>query len=312
MELLQIIFSVSFLFSMIRVTTPILFGSMSSLVSEHSGIPNIGIEGMMLSSALIGVLASTYFGGNVLIGLLAAAVVGVLLGWLLAYLVIKLKADAIITGVAFNLTAAGGTVFLLYLACGEKGVSSSLQSGVVPAFNIPLIENIPFIGPVISGHNILTYVAFLLVPVLSIFLYKTKLGMHIRAVGENAEALDSVGINVNRVRYIALALLGLLAALGGAYMSMGYVSYFVRDMVAGRGFIAIAAAALGNKRPGATMLACLLFGVADAFANNPATQNIGIPIEIIGTIPYIVTIVALVIYSYKRLKARKKMLAKAS
>lgn len=118
-----------------------------------------------------------------------------------------------------------------------------------------------------------------------------------------------MGVHVSRVQYIALAMSGILAAMGGAYMSMGYVSYFVRDMVAGRGYIAIAAAALGANRPGFTLLVCILFGVADAFAVNPETQNMGIPTELVSTIPYIVTIVVLVIYSYKKMREKKKAAA---
>lgn len=306
MKILTVITSISFLFSVIRVTTPILYASMSYLIADFAGISNIGIEGMMLTCALIGVIVSAAFGANALAGFIVAGIVGILLGVLLCFIVMKLKTDPTITGIAFNLTAAGGTVFLLYLAVGEKGISSSLRSGVLPQINIPLIQNIPVIGQIISGHNILTYVAFIMVPILSIFLYRTALGMHIRSCGENPEALQSVGVNVPKTRYLALGLSGLFAALGGAYMSMGYVSYFVKDMTAGRGFIAIAAASLGSNRPGATLLACLLFGVADAFASNPATQNMGIPTELVSTIPYIVTIVALMIYSYKRLQEKNK------
>ena len=202
--------------------------------------------------------------------------------------------------------AAGGTVFLLFLAVGEKGISSSLASGVLPQVEIPLIKEIPYIGAAVSGHNVLTYVAVLLVFVLSVFLYKTSLGLHIRSCGENPEALESVGIHVLKVRYIALALSGMLAAMGGVYMSMGYVSYFVKDMTAGRGFIAIAAASLGGNKPIPMLIVCLLFGIADAFAVNPGTQNMGIPTELVSTIPYIVTVIVLVIYSYKKMKDRKK------
>lgn len=304
MNILSVVTSISFLFSVIRVTTPLLFASMSYLIADFAGIANIGIEGMMLTCALIGVIASALAGTNVLIGFIAAMIVGILLGLLLCFIVIKLDTDSIIAGIAFNLSAAGGTIFLLYLVVGEKGISSSLYSGSLPNLNIPVIENIPIIGQIISGHNILTYLAFLMVFVLSIFLYKTAIGTHIRSCGESPEALESVGISVDKIRYLALGLSGLFAALGGVYMSMGYVSYFVKDMVAGRGFIAIAAASLGNNNPKATMFACILFGVADAFASNPETQYLGIPTELVSTIPYVVTIIALMIYSYKNKNKR--------
>ena len=297
MKILEIVTSVSFLFSIIRMTTPILYASMSYLVADLAGVTNIGIEGMMLTCALIGVVASAAFGGNAFLGFTAAVVVGALLGILMCFIVTKLKTDPTITGIAYNLTAAGGTVFLLYLAVGEKGISSSLKSGVLPQVNIPVIKDIPVLGTVVSGHNVLTYVAVLLIIVLSIFLYKTSLGLHIRSCGENPEALESVGVHVLQVKYIAM---------GGAYMSMGYVSYFVKDMTAGRGFIAIAAASLGGNKPVPTLLVCLLFGVADAFAVNPGTQNMGIPTELVSTIPYIVTVIVLVIYSYKKMNDKRR------
>ena len=300
MSLLSAVFSVSFLFSIIRVTTPILFGGLSSIMSEESGVSNIGIEGMMLTSALTGVIASAYLGANPWIGLLAAVVMGALLGTLLVYLVMKLNTDPIIAGVAYNLTAGGATVFFLYLACGDKGVSSSLISGSLPTINIPILDQIPFIGDILSGHNILTYLSLLLIPLITILIYRTKFGLHLRSAGENPVALTSVGISVEKTRYLALAISGALAGLGGAFMSMGYVSYFIRDMIAGRGFIALAAAALGNRKPLPTFIACLLFGAAEAFAMNPATQGIGLPIELVQMLPYLVTIIALVIYSYKK------------
>lgn len=309
MKVLEIVTSVSFLFSIIRMTTPILFASMAYLVSDLVGIPNIGIEGMMLTCALMGVVASAAFGGSAFLGFAAAVVVGALLGLLMCFIVTKLKTDPTITGIAYNLTAAGGTVFLLYLAVGEKGISSSLKSGVLMQVNIPLLKDIPFIGQVASGHNILTYLAFFMVAALTVFLYHTPAGLHIRSCGENPEALQSVGVHVKRVKYAALAISGMLAAMGGAYMSMGYVSYFVKDMTAGRGFIAIAAAALGGNRPVPTLLVCLLFGVADAFAVNPGTQNMGIPTELVSTIPYLVTVIVLVAFSYKRKLKRKQMAA---
>ncbi len=307
MNLIQAFFSVSFLFSIIRVTTPILYASMSSIVSEDCGIPNIGIEGIMLMSALVGVVSSAAAGANAWVGFLCAVAVGVAMALLLGFLVMKLQCDPTIAGIAFNLTGAGASIFFLFLASGEKGNSASLQSGVLPTVHIPFVQDIPVVGNILSGHNLLTYVVFLLVPVLSYVLYKTRFGIHLRSAGESPEALASVGVSVTRVKYSAMALSGLFAAMAGAYMSMGYVSYFVGDMTAGRGFIAIAASSLGNRRPGPVLLACLLFGVADAFASNTATQSMGIPSELVGCIPYVITIVALVIYSYRRKKQRRRL-----
>lgn len=307
MSFLTVLLSVSFVFSIIRVSTPILFGAMSSMMSEHCGVSNIAVEGMMLISALVGVLVSAFTGTNVALGVVAAAATGVVLSLLLAFLIIKMKADALITGVAFNLTASGATVFFLYLACGDKGISTSMVSGGTPNITIPFVEKIPYIGEVLSGHNLLTYLAFVCVPLLAFLLYKTAFGMHVRSAGENPEALESVGVNPVKVKYMAMILSGIFAGLGGAYMSMAYVNYFVKDMVAGRGFIAIAAAALGKNKPVPTMFACLLFGVSYAFANNPMTQNAGVPTELVSAIPYVITIIALIIYSSRLMRKKKKI-----
>lgn len=313
MNIWAFLISTGFFISIIRMTTPLLFGSMSSMFAEDSGVPNIGIEGIMLMSALVGVITSYLFDGNAWLGLLCTIIFGILMGLLLGFIVMKLKCDPTIAGIAYNLTGAGATVFVLYLFTGEKQFSTSLASGALPNIEIPFIKDIPWIGEVLSGHNILTYVIFLLIPVLSFVVFKTKFGMHLRSAGESPEALASVGVSVTKVRYIALALSGLFAAVGGAYMSMGYLTSFVAGMIAGRGFIALAATALGNRKPSLILCACLLFGVADAFAINPTVQQqLGFPTELIGCIPYVVTIVALVIYSYLQKKRQEQLHASLS
>ena len=156
MKVLKIVTSVSFLFSIIRMTTPILYASLSYLIADLVGVANIGIEGMMLTCALAGVLASAALGGNAFFGLCVAILIGGFLGILLCFIVTKLKTDATISGIAFNIAAAGGTVFVLYLAVGEKGISSSLVSGMLPTVSIPALRQVPLIGNILLGHNILT------------------------------------------------------------------------------------------------------------------------------------------------------------
>lgn len=297
MRIFEVIFSIAFLFSVVRVTTPLLFAALGAVISEHSGISNIGIEGIMLTSALSAVLVSSFFDANSFVGLIGAMLVGTILGLLLAYIIIELEVNAVIAGIAFNLTASGATVFLMYLVTGDKGITSSLTSGTLTSLEIPIIKDIPFVGQWLSGHNVLTYVAIITVIALSFLLFRTRLGLHIRSSGENPVAVENIGINVKKVRYIALGISGLLSALGGAFLSMGNVNYFVRDMVSGRGFIALAAAALGRNNPGRTLAACVLFGFAEALSINPVVQTLGIPTEIIGILPYIVTVIALVLYS---------------
>lgn len=306
LDFLNIILTPEFGFSVLRITTPVLLAALGALISNKAGVMNISLEGTMLTSALTGVIVSA-FTKSATIGLFAAVAVGVLMAAILAYFSLELKSDIVLTGIALNLFASGGTVFLLYLVANDKGISVSLPSKVLPNINIPIIENIPVIGEIFSGHNILTYVAFILVAVVFIFLYKTTLGLRIRAVGENPSAVGSVGIGVKKVQYIALLISGFLAGLGGAYMSMGYVSWFSRDMTAGRGFIALAAEAMGNGTPIGTMVSSLLFGFADALSNS--IHGFNIPSEFVQMVPYLATIVGLVVYSIRKKSKTKKIVS---
>lgn len=294
--IINTILSVSFGYAVLRVTTPILFASLSSLISNKAGVTNIGIEGMMLSSALVGVIVSAY-SQSAWLGLLAAVITGMVMGLILAYFSLNLKTDLILAGIALNMLASGGTVFLLYVTAHDKGASSSLNSKVMPTIDLPLLQNIPKIGDIISGHNVLTYFSIIAVILIYIMLYKTTIGLRIRAVGENRNAADSVGISVQKVQYIALAISGILAGFGGAFMSMGYVSWFSTNMTAGRGFIALAASALGRDKPIGVLITSLLFGFADALSNS--IQSLNIPSEFIQMVPYVTTILGLFIYSVR-------------
>jgi simple sugar transport system permease protein len=294
--LITIIFSTTFGYAVLRVTTPILFAALGAVMSDKAGVINIALEGIMLIAALIGVIASA-FTGSAFLGLVAAIAIGILVALALAYFSLNLKTDIILAGIALNLLASGGTVFLLYVVAHDKGISSSLESKVLPQITLPLINKIPVIGPIFSGHNVLTYLAFLSVLGVYVLLYKTPLGLRIRAVGENPNAADSVGISVIKTRYIALAFSGALAGLGGAYMSMGYVSWFSANMTSGRGFIALAAEAMGRANPVGTMLTSLLFGFADALSNS--LQALRVPAEFIQMLPYIATLIGLIIYAQR-------------
>ena len=285
--------------------TPILLAALGAMITSRAGVVNIGLEGIMLFSALAGVVTSAWT-QSAAVGLLAAILVGVLISALMAYVMLVLRSDITLTGFAVNALGSGCTVFLLYVICNDKGISSSLASKVLPKVNLPLIQDIPFVGKVLSGHNIMTYVAFLLIIVIYWLVNKTPLGLRIRAVGENPHAAESVGIKVTRIQLIAMLISGVLAGMAGAYMSMGYVSWFARDMMAGRGFIALAAQQLGQGTVVGSMLASLAFGAADSLANN--LQALRLPSEFVQSIPYAVTIVGLVIYSASK-KRREQRLA---
>ncbi len=297
MNVFDIIFTTDFAFTVFRVTTPILFTAFGAMISRRAGIMNISLEGMMLVGALFGVIGSTY-SQSVIAGVLCAILASLALSLVFAYFVLKLKSDLILTGIALNLMASGGTVFLLSILCGDKGVSTSMNSLVVPSIELPVIQSIPVLGEILSGHNVLTYVAILSVFVVYILVNKSPLGLRIRSVGENPNAAESVGISVIKTRFIALMITGVFCGLGGAFMSMGYVSWFARDMAAGRGYIALAAQNLGNATPVGTFLASFLFGIADAMSSS--LQVLSVPAEFIQMIPYVTTVIGLVIYSMKR------------
>lgn len=308
-DVFKIVCSTEFLYSVFRVTTPLLFAALGAMITARAGVINIGLEGIMLFSALAGVVTSAWT-KSALMGLFAAILIGILISAVMAYVMLVLKSDITLTGIAVNTLGSGGTVFLLYLVCNEKGISSSLASKVLPKIKLPLVKDIPFLGEVLSNHNVMTYALIMCVILVYILMNKSRLGLRIRAVGESPDAAGSVGVNVNRIRFIAMIISGILAGCAGAYMSMGYVSWFARDMMAGRGMIALAAQQLGQGTVIGTMFASLVFGTADSLANN--LQALSIPSEFVQAIPYVATIIGLVLYSASRQRKIRRAAAMAA
>ncbi|MBQ7278579.1 MAG: ABC transporter permease [Clostridia bacterium] len=307
-QLMSMILTEDFLFSIIRITAPILFAALGAVVAEKAGVTNIGLEGTMMISALLGMLTS-YWTQSWVLGVLVAILVGVLLGLMMGFFYLKLKTDIILAGIAVNMLGSGGTIFLLYMFTGMRGNTGSLSSAniLIPTLDIPLIKNIPVLRSILSGHSVLTYVAFLCVVLVWMLLYRTSLGLNIRAVGENPNAASSVGVSVNKIRYIAIGISGALAGMGGAFMSMYYSQGWNSGMVAGRGFIALAAQAMGRGEPVGAMLSSLLFGLAQALKNK-VTGLTGLASYnyLVAGIPYLVTIIGLVIYAASTLRKVKR------
>jgi len=306
-NLADLIINPGFVYAVIRVTTPILFATLAAMITQRAGVTNIAIEGTMLFAALFGVIGSAFF-GSVIMGLVFAVLIALIISGVLAYFTLVLDADNTLTCIALNLLASGATIFILFMITGDRLMSASLSSLIVPVWNIPIIRNIPVLGEMISGHFSLTYIGFLMVAAVHILLFKMPLGLQIRSVGENPDAAASVGISVKKTRFIALMIGAVLAGLGGAFMSMGYMSMFTRDMVAGRGFIALAASNVGGQAPIGGMFAAMLFGFFDALANN--LQLFQVPSELVQTVPYVATIVLLCVSSYRKLKESKSKAAK--
>lgn len=296
-------FTIDFLFMWIRVATPILWAALGASICEKSGVVNLGLEGIMLIAALFGVIGSA-FGGGLFWGIAAGVLSAIVVSVIFAYFHLVLKANSVLCGTAINTIAAGLTVFVLQLLTGEKGSSSSLNSFQFPTLNIPIVENIPVLGRILSGHNILTYMGLLMVFFIHLFFYRTPIGLRIRAVGETPKAAESVGINVVRIRLLAILLCGIMAGFGGMYLSMGYLPMFTRDMVAGRGFIALAANAMGQSTPVGVLVSSLLFSFFDGLSN--ILQMLRIPAEFIQMLPYAATILFLTLYSIKKYMVKSK------
>ena len=307
------IFSAVFLTAILRVTTPILLPSLGALISAKAGVLNIGLEGMMLSSAFTGVVVSAYsqdwFGAETgatigpWLGLLLGVSVSLLLSFVLALFHLDLKGDLFLSGIALNIFGSSATVAIMYELTGDRGNTSTLASLQMPFIQLPeFINQIPIIGEFIFGvfdnQSVMTWVAFISVFFVTLFLYRTPFGMHLRAVGENPEAAASVGINVKRIRYLALMISGFFAGLGGIHMSMGYLQLFQRDMTAGRGFIALVTPSLGGGTPAGTMIASSIFGFFDALGIR--IGSLEIPSQLPQSIPYFATVLALVIYALQR------------
>ena len=270
--------------------TPLAYAALGGIFSERSGVVNIGLEGMMLTGAFFGIWG-TAWSGHWYVGLVVAMLSGAAMALIHAVFAIHLRADQIVTGTAINFLALGITGYMFIDIYGDNGTPSTIN--YVPNVNIPGIESMRFIGPVFGSLNLMIWIVFALVVLTHVVLFRTPIGLRIRAVGEHPRAADTVGIPVYALRYGAVILSGVLAALGGAYLSIGFVGSFDQDMTAGRGFIALAAVIFGKWRPYGAFGACLLFGFASGLADR--LQSVaGVSVNLLSTLPYVLTLIALV------------------
>ncbi len=268
---------------------PLTLGAMSGILCERSGVVNIAIEGMMLTGAFMGALVGSLT--NIYIGLLAAVLSGGLMAAALAVLSIKYKTDQIISGTVINIFATGLTSFLS--ARFLQKFQHLNDPGRFSIIKLPILSDIPFIGPIMFQHNIFVYGVYVFLIVLTIALYYTRWGLRTRSVGEHPKAADTLGINVIKTRYISVILGGFMAGFGGAYFTLGSVGRFDELMTAGRGFIGLAAMIFGNWNPFGSFSAGLLFGFFDALASKMAILKVAIPSEIMLMFPYLATMVIL-------------------
>jgi len=267
------ILKLSILYATVRMATPLLLAALGGLFSERSGVINIALEGLMLAGAFTSAVV-TYYAGNPWIGLLAGIGAGIFISIIHAVACIQFDSDQVVTGTAINILMFGIPTLLSGALFGTTGSTPQIPRA-------DLLPNAPVV------------IAFLLVPFVWYVLYRTPFGLRLRAVGENPEAADTAGVSVSRLRYSGVLLSGALAAIGGAYLSIGQSSLFTRNMTAGRGFIALAALIFGKWRPVQTMLACLLFGFAEAVAIQMQGVIPHVRVEYIQIIPYVLTMIVL-------------------
>lgn len=284
------ILTISLLISGIHLGVPIILPMLGGLVSERSGVMNIGLEGMMLGGALAAV-AVTFITGDPWLGLLGAVVSGMISGLILAILTVTLRGNQVVASTAINLIGAGLTAALVPIIWGVDGTSPSVPK--IPTMTIPGLADLPVVGSLFSSLTAMDYGTFVLAIVVWWVMFRTDAGLRIRAVGESAESADSAGIAVVRTRFFAVMTSGAFAALGGAYLSIVTLDVFQASMTQGRGYLALAALVFGKWRVWPALAACVVFGLADAFALRSQIVGIGIPHELLLALPYVLALVAL-------------------
>jgi ABC-type uncharacterized transport system permease subunit len=274
--------------SMLRYATPLTFAAIGGMFSERSGVINIGLEGMMLSGAFFGILGAQKSGSWVL-GLLAAMAAGATLALIHAFFSIHLRADQIVSGTAINFLAVGVTGYFFIDIYKAEGTPSGIPA--IPNVHLPGVEDVYFIGDVFGNLNLMIWLSFAVLVGSWILMFKTPIGLRIRSVGEHPRAADTVGISVYATRYAAVTMSGVLAALGGAYLSIGFVHSFNEEMTAGKGFIALAALIFGAWRPFGAFAAALLFGFSSALAPRLAEYSDSGAV-LFAALPYVLTLIA--------------------
>lgn len=286
-------FTLDLVRSGIRLATPILLAALGGALCNRAGVLDLALEGKMLMGAFVGIVAA-YFLKNTEAGVLIAGLAGGLVGALFAFLYLRYNVNLVILAIAINMFIAEVTIFLMRTFLGDTGSWSDPSIRQLPDLPLPLIHNIPVIGEILSGHNIIVYTSWVAALFLYVVLFHTRFGRHIRAVGENRQAAETVGINVTRVQFFALVLAGVLSAVGGAFLTVGHLTLFTRNISNGRGWIAVTAALFGLNHPIGVLLTGLFFGFADALSIRLQTTTT-IPPSLVQFLPHVATILALVL-----------------
>lgn len=297
MDIWDQMFQLGILVAAIRMATPLLLGTLGEMLAERTGVVNLGIDGVMTAGAFLAFIVA-WASGSLWLGLLVAIVGGLLIGLATGVLVVDLQLDQTVAGIGLMLTLYGLVYFFFRLQFGGSGTPPAIdQFGPLP---IPILSEIPFVGPVLFSQSLLTYLAFLLVPLLAFFLYATPAGLAWRTVGENPRAAAAAGINVRRTRYLALASSSALAAAGGAFLTLAVFNSFTFGIVSGRGWICLALVVLGRWSPWGCAAAVLLFGLIDALQLRlQASGLVDVPYQVFLMLPFLVTLIVMILVARK-------------
>jgi general nucleoside transport system permease protein len=299
---LMLLMIVNVLASTVRLATPLLLAATGELVSERAGVQNLGLEGTMLMGAITGYWTANVT-GSVPMAIAAAMLVGALMALILVFVSVTLKANQSVAGLTLNILASGISLFW-YRMSFEAANPPVTQ--LVGAFPIPFLSSLPFLGEILFSHTTLTYFAFAMVPVVSIFLYQTRFGLRLRAIGENPRAGDLGGLNVTRYQYFAAVFSGMMGGLGGAFLTLALTSRFLPNMSAGRGWLAIVIIVAGNWKPRRILAATLVFAFLDALQYQIQGVGVNIPFQYLLMLPYVVAILVMMA-SRTRSQAPKAM-----
>ncbi|MBM4431171.1 MAG: ABC transporter permease [Chloroflexi bacterium] len=301
------LFNVANLQGMLRLATPVVLAGLCALISSRAGILNIAGEGFILFGAWFAV-AGSYFLHSAAAGVLAAILSGLVVGGIFALFSLKFRAHIIIMGIAINIFANAATIFLTRAVFKQAGAFSDPSIQGLDPIHLPIIRNIPVVGDVLSGYSVIVYLTWILIVATTIFLYRTPWGLHLRAVGENPQAAETLGINVQRIRFAAVMASGFFASLAGVYLSLGHLKMYTDQMAAGRGFIGMAVNTFGRGEPIGVFLASLLFGLVDTIGWRLQGERI-MPVYFVSMLPYVATLLALTVFTLRQQQARKQAAA---
>jgi len=300
------VFNVANIQGMLRLATPVALAGLCALITSRAGILNIAGEGMILFGAWFAV-AGSYFAENALVGIGAAMLSGFVIGGLFALFSLKFRANIIIMGIAINIFANAATIFLTRAVFKQAGAFADPRIQGLDPIQLPIIKDIPILGDLLSGYTLIVYITWILIALTTVFLYRTPWGLHLRAVGENPQAAETLGINVPRIRFAAVMASGVFASLAGVYLSLGHLKMYTDQMAAGRGFIGMATNVFGGGEPIGVFLSSLLFGFVDTIGWRLQGERI-MPVYFISMLPYVATLVALTLFTFRRQRAKRAAL----